>query len=56
LPAAADLAAAAAVPLTVIGTLTPDEGLFIASADGGRYTALLSGFDHFASRPGGSPA
>jgi thiamine-monophosphate kinase len=38
---------AAAVPITVIGEIVAEPGVYLAAADGVRYAVTAGGFDHF---------
>lgn len=45
---AQDAAAAAGTPVTVIGEISKEAGLFIAKSDGSSYDMISSGYDHFS--------
>ena len=47
---AEDAAATAGTPVTVIGEITGETGLFIANSDGSRYDIMFSGYDHFSRK------
>lgn len=37
--------------VTVIGEITADNGLYVATPDGSRYAANITGYDHFSTAP-----